>query len=595
MQTHTMGRSIAAVIAIAGLFVAGACHVAHGQEIRTALDAAIKDAHVIVAVPDISAFSDKLAMINDVLGLNNPELGNALGAVKQQLGMNQGVNERGAFVLVLQDVGAMSEVETAQYALLVPVTDYGEFLGNYDVQAVDEVARITMPEGHTAYVRSITGFAVIGPNEQYVRDYTPDGASDEIIEHIGTLGRQYLADNDVTVIVNIESMGPVLLAQIEQMGGGLAVTQPYTSIVKRFLGGTRVMVIGFDATSQGIGLTQTFAFNPDSNISEVYRAGGNAAPGLAWLADQRYLVAGAVDMQGFDLAAMLQRVNKGADEAEQATANSLIQQIMPSLENVSAMAMAIYVSGDPADAAAGAYATANIVTVMRSEQPALVIKGFTEHLETLNQVQVELPITDVTIGKPARLSFVTGYTPNVLVFEGVSVNQYEVTTNLPPAMLGGPAGGMLASTGLSNLRGYVAQADKMVIWTTVLDAQLIKRAIRTAVSGDGMGKTGNIAQIRAASLPPEPTMEMYFDVAGLAALMNAFRAPMGLPLFEIPRTLPPIAMAMSVDKQGAAGRLYLPVDALSFGRAMFAQPKAAAPANRQGQQGLRTKKRRRER
>jgi len=77
--------------------------------------------------------------------------------------------------------------------------------------------------------------------------------------------------------------------------------------------------------------------------------------------------------------------------------------------------------------------------------------------------------------------------------------------------------------------------------------------------------------------------------------MNAFRAPMGLPLFKIPRTLPPIAMAMSVDKQGAAGRLYLPVDALSFGRAMFAQPKAAAPANRQGQQGSRTKKRRRER
>ncbi|MEE9211289.1 MAG: hypothetical protein V3U29_01420 [Phycisphaeraceae bacterium] len=600
MRTNWTKQALVSQAVIAMLVLAWSQPArADAQAVADALDQAPAGAHLVLVVPSLSGASAKLAMLNQEMELENPELDDALANFKQQLGMVEGVDDDGALLLVVTDFGpAIAWENEPDMLLLVPVTDYDAFVGNFTGQAdavaaptepgeytepsapadpSDGITTLTMPWGQTGFVKRAGSFAAMSPTRQVVQAYEPGGAAADYMAMVGQMGADCLATSDAAILLNMEALAPLVQPKLQEgldeAQAQMAVNMPdpaaatalfsiYADAVNAIVRDVAGAVLAVDLTEQGGGYTYAVQFKKGSPLAGLFPGGGRGASNyLSMLPDQPYIIAGSFDLSGIGVSRMIDDLLAALpeDAGQMTWMVDLYKQSLPMSKQVKGGAWAWY-APDPA-AAMGPMGQGmlNFVQVVEVEHGPTYLADTRKSLESMKQLKYPI---DGAEGQFA-MSFNVDYTPNAIEIDGVQIDQYQFQMNMPPEMMQqmGQMGPMMMMMG--GYSGYIAAKGNYIITTTTLDPQTIRAVLSLVDEPTGLGTDGPIPGLRG-SLTPDPMADGYLSVSGIVNGFGMFMAMMGVGPIEAPADLPPLAMSASVKDGGIAGRLFVPMETAKY-------------------------------
>ncbi len=552
------------------------------------LDQLPADTPLVVLVPSLSGLSGKITLLHDALGLDQPQMVNVLAEFKNVTGMTEGLNDAGTFALVMPDALAMVENEGGDppMLVLVPVSDYAAFITNLNGDPSQAVATLTLPDGQTAFAKQTDGYAVLSPTQEDLDNFAPLEGEQSLRESIGQLGRGCVDRGDAAMIIKLDALAPVLMPildigmlQIEQemaremerdgAGGEIAalatkMVTAYGGAIKAVMNDTSTLVLGMDITEQGVGISKTAQFKPESRMAAIFAGGGDARPYLAKLAKGPYLASSAVNLQGVDVAAMLAPLEQIFSGDDLGSMGKLIQPLFGLIKPIKGFAMAYYQPQDMAMMGGGVFNAVSIVEVDDSQHYLASYKAYMEACDG-----VEIPIDPVN-GTVMKIN--GKYSSDVLQIEGVSVDDYQLQYELPPQIMQemGPAAPFMMMMGATGQSGYVAAKGDYVITTNSRDAKLLKQALAGLDQNAGMGTGDGIEKVRRTAGFGPSMYETYISVSGIVdGTVNMMMAMMGQQPFPVPNDLPPVATALGLANGGAIGRMFVPMEVLKFGKDTF--------------------------
>lgn len=532
------------------------------------LNEAPENAHFILIIPDLSRLNDKIALLNTELDLQVPEMTNALDAFKRESGMVEGLDDTGALLFVIPDLAsAIANQQPPKFAMLIPVSDYDAFVGNFGGEGGDGVSQLTLPDGQTSYCKHMGDYAVMGEDQDTVSWYEAAKPAKAIEGKVGQAGVEAMGDCDVALYIDLEAIAPALSQQIDDMASGaveefdamgaagmvpdaaidmnMMMIRVYAEAFKGILDGSRAVVAAANITNVGIELSYTLEMKKGSTMASMFPAGSKgAASTLARLPDQPYIVAFAMDYAGIDMAALMDKMIAAVPDGDQNAFMSMYKEATPLIELTNSAAGVFY-PPDPAAMMTGGLL--NMLAVYEVKDGEKFVQANKAYFESLNALQ------DAADG--GGMAFNTSYTENAMQIEGVRVDQYSYTIAMPPEMMQamGPAA-MFGATGYS---GYIARKDNRVLLTTSLDAQLITQGIKTVEADTGIGSAGAIDELRQSVMPENCFVEVYVSPGGVAHVVNMFAPMFGAPPLAIPADTAPLAMGVGREGNALTSRTYV--------------------------------------
>lgn len=540
-------RIAQALAAVAVLIVLAVQAPAQERNVAPLLDQISERAQVVILVPSLAKLSDKLAMVEEALQLGAPELNDALGQFKMVSGLTQGLNDEGAMLLVLEELGGALMGGQPRAYLLAPVRDYEAFLGNFQAQAAANatVAELQLDTGHTCFARKLEGYALLGQTRELVQAYQPARKSDAWLKKVGPLGSHYLTSSDISVIVDVESLSATLagLSGMVQMlsemqlanrpqdeqAAARAAAQWFMQGINNVVRDGAALVIGTDVTDGGVGLSLAIQFKANSELAKRFVGGGGAASHLDRLPDKPWLMALSMNAEALGFAHFAESIVP-IIEAEDAALAEHFQTMLPNLRamrGVSMLLMPPTADDDPG------------VMYVNTPDANAYRQTVGDYIKALNGKT--LPGTDQPM--------TTTYNAGRLKIGDVSVDQYE-------QRLGAELTGS----------GYIAAHGEHVVQVTSPDMQLLTDAIKALDANQGVGAGGTIRQTRQ-SLSPDPALELYVDLSmvvsrAMGALAGAGfnRAGPQANAGQVEASAP-IALSVSVREGGLVIRQFVSMEA----------------------------------
>ena len=582
---------------------------------RAALNLIPADAPVALVVPNLADLSHKIAKLNEeALGSSVPQMADVLGTMKLMGGAIHGVNDAGAFVAYITSIEGLVDDNHASeppYVVLVPVSDYAAFVGNFGGNADAAMTELTLTGGSQGFAKKVGGYAAISATQELVAGYENPNAVAAIASGVGAVGRQSFSISDVFVVANFKAMAPVIMPKLQELMGmfeegfeqGLAeeaadpeVMQLGQTIMRLYIDGIRAMVrdtsmavAGLDITSKGVGMSYTLQLEPESKMGQVITTGGGAARQLARLSNGPYMFASGMDFQGIDVPALLNKVlAKFPEEGEGDGAGGFMSVLKQEIDlgiHTKGMGMAYLLpKADPNNLMpmmGGAGLNAVVVIETADGDGAAYLKKVEKLILDINGLK--LGDMDPAGGPDAQpMTMNAKYTPNVMQIDGVQVDSFQVQYQLPPQMMQemGPMAPMMMMMGGMGYNGYAAANGSCVVMTTTTDAATMKLALASASQQDGgLGVDGPIKRVREMALLNDPTYESYISIPGVMGMGNMFLGMMGQAPVEVPADMPPVAMAKSIKDHGVSIRVYVPIDVIKFGKDLVDRMSPQPPGN----------------
>lgn len=578
---HRPGKRLAALTLAAAAAVAPLLTAAPAKaDVTEALDAAPQGAQLVVVVPSLQRLSDAAATLNTELQLNNPMLADLLASMKSMGGMRAGLDDDGSAMFVMPTLMSMAMGgQQPPMLLMIPVSDYEAFVGNFGGAAQGGVTRLTMPGGgQPGYARHVGGFAVMSPLQPLVANYQPGHAGASILEKVGPAGEAALTDAAIAAYVDVETVAPMLLPMID-MGLNMAKMQAQQqaqanpqmaqaaqwmdvggSAIRTVMSGMRGVTLALGAGDAGLEMTLATQMVDGSNLARALP--GGAARGLSILdrvPAEPYLLAAGYDTRAIDFAYMMRSMAALMPEGEEAQGMAqLYRDMLPMAESMNAAAMGWYLP-EAADAEAAAaldpkgfYRT---VWAVDADNPADAMEVAADYIASMNGL--EMPLGPDMRGNMMNMSYQTSVERNALRVSGQDVGTFSVQTIYPEqlAMQMGPMAGVMQTFG--SYDGYLAATDTGYVMTTVRDAGLLEK---TFTVEDGQGLAAH-ADVRAAAehLPADPVAVTLVGIDGVVDMMSTMGMPMpaGAPLG-------PIAMGFAVDDNAGDLKVHVPYASARF-------------------------------
>lgn len=571
MRRHVLGWTLAAMVL--GLTAA--------PRAMADADAALRllpaDAAVAVIVPSLDALNEEVANLRQTLNLPYEEMDDVVGAFRHQAGMVQGVDNAGPLVLTLFDLDqAIAGGARPGVAMLVPVSNYQAFVGNFDGNPRDDIAVLTMTGGQTAFARQLDNHAVLSDRRELAEAYTPAGDAAALRDHVGSVGSKYLDEATLAVYVDVDAVGPAMVNAMEQafdMFDGLNATELgmddatlqysqammalYADAGRSMAEGVQAMVVAIDLTEQGLGMTQTFQMRADSPLREIFTGTpSNAAAELARLPDRPYLFASAIDDKPINFNRMIRTLLEAMPE-EQLAMFGVVQDSLVLLDQTQAYASAFYV---PTQAAIMSGGFLNMLSTYRVDDTEAYLEAWRSAIEQMDEQGIELP--EGPDGPGGKMAFAGSYVADALQIDGVQIAQYQIEFDIPAEMLQQMDNPFAANLGAMSYGGYIAGKGDHVVMTTTTNPQIMRAALQSLDQPTGLGAAGPIAAIRDHAMPPNAAAESYVSLQGLAQLGNIALMMFGGEPIEVADDVPPIAMGLGVEDDGIAMRLFVPMPAL---------------------------------
>lgn len=566
------------------------------NQIISALNMVPVDAPIAIVVPSLSTLNDKAAQLNQqALGSSVPPLNDLLGTIKGMLGIPNGLNDDGSLILMVTDAQALNqdgpEPVDPPAIMLIPVTDYAQFVAQLGGNADEAVTRIRpmAPVGDEgAFIKKLANYAVIGPTHDQVAAFQPAQSAREIILRAGKAGSRCLSTSDAVILVNVESLEPVIRPQIQialdQATQELQQMPEMSEALKRFtqaavsiygdsaialLRDTTSVVVGLDLTPQGVGLSYTAQFKEGSHLAQIFSTGAGVTDQLSTLSNQDYWLASAMNFSGVHLDTLTKDLMARFSGEEDNPMSDLIQHVATLLQQTKGMAT-IYTLPDQFPMMGGSLI--NGILVYETKDAKAYTQSIRDYFDTMqvfldqispaHLVDPNGPNGQPNLNAPPPEVKVT-YTPDALQIDGASVDEYQIQYQLPPEVMQqmGPMFMMMGGTGQ---QGYIASKGPYVVMTTSRDPLMIKKALAAIGQPNGLDSNIPLTKVRLAGLPSNTVMEGYLNLSGIVKAVNMFIAMMGQPPLEVPQNLQPIAMAASVENHGIMARWYVPTEVIKF-------------------------------
>ena len=178
------------------------------------MDQVPADALMVIKVKNLKATSDKVAKFATDLGLAQmvQQMADPLGALEQELKITAGVDAAGDLAFVMVDPDKFGGDPDRAGMLLIPVTDYQAFLGNFpDAKTEGDVSEVKLadaPQDH--FVAKWGNFAAVSMNRDLVA--TKPSATMKLT---AAAVRESEA-KDVIVLANLPTIRAKLLPKIEE-------------------------------------------------------------------------------------------------------------------------------------------------------------------------------------------------------------------------------------------------------------------------------------------------------------------------------------------------------------------------------------------
>ena len=242
---------------------------------------------LLVKVNNPQNVSQKLGAMSQRLGLAamEPALANPLSILKQQTGLQQGVNDAGEVVFALYEPVPGQGREPRPY-ILIPVSDYKAFIGNFQGAARDgNLDQVRLPGAPMAFFAAQFGqYAALSPDRNLVAN-APAG-----LKVPGAVGKA-LTERDATLFLNMPVIAKMALPQIRMIKGfmanapaagreqamGMAMAGQVLGGMEQFLTDSRAAAISMSFTDAGVTSTFIGDFTEGTNIANAIGGMKNTA------------------------------------------------------------------------------------------------------------------------------------------------------------------------------------------------------------------------------------------------------------------------------------------------------------------------------
>ncbi len=169
---------------------------------------------VVLKVNDLDATNKKVANLAALLGLQQmlPDAADPLSAFLKHIGVTDGVNRDGDLAFAFIDPDASQVDKSQSMLLLIPVSDYQKFVGNFpDAKPDGDLTQVHFQQSsETTYLAHWGNYVAASPARAIVAT-----APAAIIEVDGLAAKE-LDSKDVVALVNFKGLRSKMLAGIEQ-------------------------------------------------------------------------------------------------------------------------------------------------------------------------------------------------------------------------------------------------------------------------------------------------------------------------------------------------------------------------------------------
>jgi hypothetical protein len=268
-----------------------------------------------VKVANLRQTSNKVAQFAQDFGIVGfvPQLGDPLGALKQRTGITKGLNEAGEIAIAMISPKSSNLPEDKSLVMLVPVTHYNDFVGNFaDAQTTAGVSEATFPgDNEPTFIADWGNYAALSPVKELLAK--PTGT----IKPAG-LTKAESAKHDFVIYANFAQITPDTKAQIDKaFEQGIAhidapeskIEEKYRPLAKVLIGQlnkaantymaeTEAATVGISIVDAGINTTVVNQFKADTYLAKAAASVKNTdAPLLTGLPALPFLVYGGLAAQ----------------------------------------------------------------------------------------------------------------------------------------------------------------------------------------------------------------------------------------------------------------------------------------------------------
>ncbi len=548
-----------------GMLAAGMIVLLAGVAGAQVLQQVPGNAMVVVKVKDLKATSDKIAKLAQDLGVAAmaPQMADPLAALQAKTKMQAGLDLKGEMAFVFVDPATVGDDPEQAMLILVPVTDYQTFLGNWPDKKFDgDVSEITMGETpKPGYVTNWGSYAAIGSSKQIVMNKPTGGltvpavtskemASKDIVAYanfdmLRAKAMPALKDGRGKILSQVESgmknepqaakFAPVIKVLVNQMMNGAEV----------FMNDTQAATLGVSLVPEGISSTLMTEFKPESTVAGIVTAAKNTdAPLLSGLPTGKYLIYGGGVSDPKTTAKLIDDITTPIVQELLAIGPEMkaVQEYVDALKAYSAAQTGQTFGMLAPSGAVGAEPLFQFISI-QSGDPQAMAAAYAKMTQAQQDVMKALNVPGTEAVKPTLM-------PKAKTLDGVSfdsiVTKVDMNAQDPAAMqqaqvmnmIYGPQGAVV---------NYGVVEDKLLTVSGISD-QLISSAIAGIKSKANPLADNDKVKAVAAQLPKERLAVVYVPVDDIVTTGLTYAKQFGFNMpVQLPPDLPPVGVTVSTE------------------------------------------------
>jgi hypothetical protein len=568
------------ILLAAVVWIGVAATFAAGQAMGQVIKQVPSNALVVLKVSDLEATSKKVADFAAAMGISqmDPDMADPLGAFLKAVGAPDGINRSGELAFAFIDPAAFNSPEDKSMLLLIPVSDYQKFIGNFaDAKPDGDLtqAHFKNQTGDLTYFAHWGNYAAASPTRDIVAKPPTD------IIQVDGLAAKELDGKDIVLLGNLKGLRPKMLqgidsgrqqapGEIDQLISQLLKTQnrdetkfaPLANVLatqildfaQKFAQSADAASFSVNLSPDGIATTLMCQFDPASSLgTDVTQVKNTDDSLLGGLAAGKYLLFGGASPQqvaqfwtkylppiqkaitdlGPDYASLndwLNAVQKMSTASTGATFGMLMPQAQP-----------------------GQGALMQFVSIRRGDAKTM-LEGLREMSDAQQKAFKALGLNMMATAQT--------YTKDSKIVDGISFDEMKGQINMggqsPQAMqamqfinlIYGPQGPD-AFTGVVN--------DQTLMTVMGLDDATISSAITAAKAGtDPLAKTNPVKTV-SAQLPAQRFAAVYVPLDLWATTGFGYAKMFGIDMgVVLPDNLPPMGTTWSTDGAAVRADTYVP-------------------------------------
>jgi hypothetical protein len=585
MKEHLMRSSLRRYAVVAVALAVFWVQSLHAQ----ALKQVPADALVVLKINNLRQTSDKVSKLLNTLGVAQMTgIQDPLATIKQELGVNAGLKEDGEAIFAFIDPATTGVREDESMVILIPVSDYNAFVGNFQGAQVDGAVSSVQIQGEAAHISQWGEYAAISPSKQVVT------TAPQTAMTVAQALTNDLQQSDMVMYANIEKIRALAVPELEK-----AKTQAIAEI-DRELGRNeqqqKFAPVAKAAATQGINALQTFLNDANASaVSMTLSDGGIAIDAIADFKEGSYLGKAVSSAKGTNeslvrgLPSAEYLVYGGVAVDSEAVTNALLDFAGPILTSFAES------QGKPAEGQKLLDATKRYLQASKRTSIGLVAP-----IGQLGQEAV-IQMVSVTQGDAAAITAANkemveaqgalfgemaageiAYNENAKTVGGVQFHETKVNINLAPAPA--PAEGeetpeqqrarqraareaqqaqqalsvLYGPNGITQLNGQVG--DKFLIASGVSDETVGKLVESAKADTDLLADRAYVQPVTQA-LPQERIAVVYLPLDQWAKTGSTYAGLFGFPVqLQLPPDLPPVGIAVATQGSQLRVESYIPVD-----------------------------------